>query len=270
MRTKASPKQLILGLMLAAKGKPVKAAHMVLAGQLFGVSENHVRVALTRLTGEGFLRSVSRGVYALGAKAVPTGDDVKDWTSRLTAPANWTGRFLAAYTAHLGRKDRQQVQLRERALALYGFREFHPGLYVRPDNLQWGIDGVETRLHDKGLDPEATLFLMLPRDARQVQTIQKLWDVKKLERFYKTHADKMNQWLGSYGKMPLERAAKEAYLLGSEGIYQVRHDPLLPAEWLDTTLRRAFFNCVQQFDHAGHVIWHTLQQRILKDETPLY
>lgn len=256
--------------MLAAKGHPVKASHMVMAGQLFGVSENHVRVALTRLTSEGFLKSVSRGVYTLGNKAEPAGEDVKDWASRLDAPAHWSGRFIAVHTNPLGRRDRQQVAQREKALAMYGFREIESGLFLRADNLSWGLDGLMTRMISKGLEPEAYCFYFSPRSEQQLKQIKQLWDSKKLERFYKSHHEKMKTWMLGYPGMALEKAAKEAYLLGSEGIYQVRLDPLLPDEWIDHELRTSYFNTVRQFAETGQQIWKTLQVRILKEETPLF
>lgn len=251
--------------MLAAKGKPVKAAHMVVACQLFGVSENHVRVALTRLSAEGHLKSVSRGVYALGTRAAPTGDDVRDWSQRLGIAQAWNGQFIVAITTNLGRKDRQQVQARERALGMHGFKVWLPGVFVRPDNLAWGIDGLHARLLDKGVEPDLALNWMTPRNQNQAQEIQALWDARKLERLYKSHLQKMQNWLKGYQKMALERAAREAYLVGSEAIYQVRHDPLLPDAWIDRALRDEFFAQVEQFNALGQQIWHDIQIRILKD-----
>lgn len=256
--------------MLASKGHPVKASHMVMVGQLFGVSENHVRVALTRLGSEGYLKSVARGVYTLGNRAAPAGEDVKEWTSRLQAPAQWEGRFIAVHTGPLGRKDRQQVQIREKALAMYGFRESQPGLFLRPDNLSWGMDTLMDKLMSKGLEPQAFAFYLAPRDARQLKEIKSLWDGRKLERFYKSHTEKMRTWMSSYAEKPLEKSAKEAYLLGSEGIFHVRLDPLLPDEWIDTALRTSFFDTVKTFADTAQIIWKTLQTRILKDESPMF
>lgn len=266
MKTNASPKQLILGLMLAAKGRHVKAAHMVLACSLFGVSENSARVAMTRLAAEGQLKSVGRGVYTVGPQAAYTGQDIQSWRERLTATVSWSGCFYAALTHHLGRSNRKQLQAREKALWLLGFREFEQGLFVRPANLHMGIQGVHERLLTQGLDQDVLTFELLPRDETQLKALKALWDARKLEKHYATHTRKLKAWMDGFDPTKLEKAARDAYLVGSQAIYDVRRDPLLPAEWVNTELRQQFFETVLLFDDTGTRVWRELQQRILKDE----
>lgn len=266
MKTNASPKQLILGLMLAGKGRQVKAAHMVMACSLFGVSENSARVAMARLAAEGQLKSAGRGVYTLGKQAVFTGQDIQSWSNRLTATCPWKGNFYAAFTSHLGRSNRKQLQAREKALALMGFREFQQGLFVRPANLSMGLSGIQEKLLAQGVEKDILVFELLPANASQLKTLQKLWDLRKLEKHYKSHTKKLNDWMQGYSRMKLEKAARDAYLVGSQAIYEVRRDPLLPAEWIDAAARQQFFESVLRFDETGTRVWRELQLRILKDE----
>jgi phenylacetic acid degradation operon negative regulatory protein len=266
VKTNASPKQLILGLMLAGKGRQVKAAHMVLACSLFGVSENSARVAMARLVAEGQLKSAGRGIYTLGKQAVFTGQDIQSWSDRLTATCDWNGHFYAAFTAHLGRSNRKHLQLREKALLLMGFRELEQGLFVRPANLSMGIEGVHNRLLAQGVEKELITFELIPKNPVQAKALQKLWDLKKLERHYLSHTKKLNDWMQGYGRMKLEKAARDAYLVGSQAIYEVRRDPLLPAEWIDSVARQQFFESVLRFDDTGTRVWRELQLRILKDD----
>jgi phenylacetic acid degradation operon negative regulatory protein len=266
VKTNASPKQLILGLMLAAKGKEVKAAHMVLACNLFGVSENSTRVALARLVAENQLKSAGRGVYTLGKHALSAGRDVQEWTSRLKATCKWNGNFYAVYTAHLGRSNRKQLQVREKSLNLLGFREYQPGLFIRPANLCSGLESLAARLPEQGPGQKPVVFELVPAGEAQLKDMQKLWDIRKLEKYYNSQLKKLNDWMQGYSRMKLEKAARDAYLLGSQAIYEVRRDPLLPAEWIDADARQAFFESVVRFDQTGTTVWRALQHRILKDE----
>jgi phenylacetic acid degradation operon negative regulatory protein len=252
--------------MLAGKGRKVKAAHMVLACSLFGVSENSARVAMARLVAEGQLKSAGRGVYTLGKEAVYTGQDIQSWSNRLTATCAWNGNFYAVFTAHLGRSNRKQLQARTKAFTLMGFREFEQGLFVRPANLAIGLDGVLQKLQAQGVEKQCIAFEMLPVNEAQTKSLQKLWEIRKLEKHYVSHTRKLNDWMQGYTRMKLEKAARDAYLVGSEAIYEVRRDPLLPAEWIDAAARQQFFESVLRFDETGTRVWRELQLRILKDE----
>lgn len=252
--------------MLAGKGRTVKAAHMVLACSLFGVSENSARVAMARLVAEGQLKSAGRGVYTLGKQAVFTGRDIQSWSDRLTATCDWNGHFYAVFTVHLGRSNRKQLQAREKAFALLGFREFEQGLFVRPANLCMGLEGIQARLVAQGVEKNLIAFEMVPANPAQSIALQKLWDIRKLEKNYLSHSKKLNAWMQGYSRMKLEKAARDAYLVGSQAIYEVRRDPLLPAQWIDAAARQQFFESVLRFDETGTRVWRELQLRILKDE----
>lgn len=252
--------------MLAGKGRKVKAAHMVLACSLFGVSENSARVAMARLVAEGQLKSAGRGVYTLGKEAVYTGQDIQSWSNRLTATCQWNGNFYAVFTAHLGRSNRKQLQARNKALVLMGFREFEQGLFVRPANLSIGLEGVLQKLHAQGVEKQCIAFEMVPVSDTQTKTMQKLWEIRKLEKHYASHSKKLNDWMQGYTRMKLEKAARDAYLVGSQAIYEVRRDPLLPAEWINAAARQQFFESVLRFDETGTRVWRELQLRILTDE----
>lgn len=252
--------------MLAAKGRQVKAAHMVLACGLFGVSENSARVAMARLVAEGQLKSAGRGIYTLGKHAVFTGQDIQGWHNRLTATCAWHGHFYAVFTAHLGRSNRKQLQMREKALTLMGFREFEQGLFIRPANLSMGLMGVQEKLLAQGMEKNLIAFELLPSSPAQAKNMQKLWDIRRLEKHYVSHTKKLNNWMQGYSRMTLEKAARDAYLVGSQAIYEVRRDPLLPEQWIDAAARQQFFESVLRFDETGTRVWRELQLRILKDE----
>ena len=57
---KIDPKKLILDLMLAAGDRPMPVRDVILAGSLFEISENHLRVMLARLSGGGTFTALAR------------------------------------------------------------------------------------------------------------------------------------------------------------------------------------------------------------------
>ena len=54
-------KSLVLELLVAKNGVPLQVREAILACELFGISENNVRVTLARLTIEALLEGAGRG-----------------------------------------------------------------------------------------------------------------------------------------------------------------------------------------------------------------
>jgi phenylacetic acid degradation operon negative regulatory protein len=69
LRAVRPPKSVILDLLSAAPGGQVEVRGLVRAAQLFGITENNMRVALTRLRAAGMVESTSRGCYRVGPAA---------------------------------------------------------------------------------------------------------------------------------------------------------------------------------------------------------
>src|SRR5262249_56395133 len=124
-------------------------------GDLFGISENSVRVTLARLLADRFVARDERGAYRLGPGAEAVSRQVASWRDLGARMRSWDGGWLAVHTAGLGRANRTQCRRRTRALSWLGFRELRPGLAVRPDNLAGGVDAGRTQLRALGLQPGA-------------------------------------------------------------------------------------------------------------------
>lgn len=254
------PRNLILNLLLAAREDGMQARDAVAACALFGLRENTVRVALTRLAAEGMIEAAGRGAYRLGPAALPLASDVATWRTALTRLAGWKeGHWVAVHSGALGRSDRVALRRRERAFAMLGLRELEKGLYLRPDNLLGGVAGVRQRLQALGLEPEASVFGMTDLDERRERVARALWDGGQLNRSYREHGRRLRQWLERAGELEPEAAAREAFLLGNEAIRTLVFDPLLPAPLVDECSRREFADAVTDFDAAGKVLWQSLQ-----------
>lgn len=255
-------KNLILDLLLAAGSDHLPVRHLLAAAALFGIPANNLRVALARLSADGMIESVGRGVYQLSASANELAADVATWRSASQRVRPWQGGYIAVHCGALGRSDRVALRHRDRALQMVGLRELERGLFVRPDNLQGGIDTVRKRLHTLGLEREACVFIATGFDPEREAQIPHLWHGPALNEAYNQIQAQLSQWTARAQQLPIEDAARESYLLGRKAIRQVVFDPLLPAPLVDIPSRQSFMEAVQDFDLLGHDIWRQFHVQV--------
>lgn len=250
-----NPRHLILKLLLGAEGAPLSARAAVASCDLFGIRENSVRVALVRLSAAEMIEAAGRGAYRIGPNAAQLANDVRSWRTAESRVRKWSGAFVAVHTGALGRTDRGALRERERALQLLGFRELDPDLFVRPDNLLGGVEGVRERLHKLGVDARAPIFLASELDPARAARAHALWDGPALTKSYQQTRTQLEKWLARAGKIEPEVAARESFLMGNNAIRQVVFDPLLPDPLVSVSERRAFVETVLRYDRAGQAIW---------------
>lgn len=256
---KIKPKNLILDLLLAAEGTPLSARDAVGACAVFGISENHARVVLLRLSSEGLIEAAGRGLYQLSGSAHHLADEIATWRSADQRLRPWSGAYVGVHGGTLRRSDRSAVRARTRALDMLGFRELEPGLLVRPDNIEDSVDALRQRLYSLGLERSAAVFVASQFDAERMSRVAKLWDCKALNRAYLTLRTQMEKWLARADALELDVAMRESFLLGSKAIRQIVFDPMLPEPMVDTAARQAFINTVRSYDKAGQAIWRQLR-----------
>ncbi len=249
-------KNLILELLMASKDTPVSAREAVVAGKLFDISENNIRVALVRLSAASLVEASGRGAYQLGAGGVDLAHEVQAWRSALDRVRDdWTGSYVVVHGGLPARVERAAVQRVNRAFHLLGFGELERGLHVRPDNLEGGVEALMARLHHLGLGTDCAVFVASQFDVPTHARVHALWDSNALNASYRRTRDQLDTWLDRADELEPDVAARECFLLGRKAIRQVVFDPFLPHPLVDVDLRRAFFESVVRFDRAGHVIW---------------
>jgi phenylacetic acid degradation operon negative regulatory protein len=255
-------KSLLLDLLSAAghSGAPVK--RLLVACQLFDISENSVRVTLVRLSAAGLIEATGRGEYRLGAAAGGLAREVAAWPSAEQRVRPWSGGWLAVHTAGMARGERSVLRRRSRALRIVGLRELERGLFVRPDNLEGGVDGARLRLHSLGLEEQATVFIATSFDSRAEARARGLWDGRALGVSYRRSKARLEKWLERAHRLELDVAAREAFLLGGSAIRAIVYDPLLPVPLVDVEERRRFVETVRRFDRAGRAIWKAFGFRL--------
>ncbi len=248
-------KKLILDLLLAAGTDHLPVRHLLAAAALFGIPANNLRVALARLSSDGMIESMGRGVYQLSASANELAADVATWRTAGQRVMPWSGSNITVHCGALGRSDRVALRHRDRALQMLGLRELDRGLFVRPDNLQGGVEEVRRRLYMLGLEREAGVFITTSFDPDREDRIRRLWQDTELDDSYARIQHQLSDWTARFEQLPIEDATRESYLLGRKAIRQVVFDPLLPAPLVNVPARQRFFDAVLAFDQLGHGIW---------------
>lgn len=249
-------KNLILELLMASKDTPISAREAVVAGKLFEISENNIRVALVRLSAASLVEASGRGAYQLGAGGLDLAREVQSWrTAEERVREAWDGSYVVVHGGLPARVDRAAVQRVNRAFHLLGFGELERGLHVRPDNLEGGVNTLMDRMRVLGLSSDCAVFVAHEFDVPTQSRVQSLWDSGALNASYRRTRDQLDSWLERSADLEPDVAARESFLLGRRAIRQVVFDPFLPHPLVDVALRREFMQAVQRFDHAGHVLW---------------
>ncbi|MBV8249810.1 MAG: PaaX family transcriptional regulator [Comamonas sp.] len=264
--TQAVPgaRELLLKLLASRREQALSAGEAIRAGALFDIAPNNVRVALTRLLGSELVETAGRGAYRLGSKGLALGHEISAWRHSSEGLTVWRGDWIAVLGDVHGRSDRKALRSRDRALSLLGFRELDPGLYIRPDNFAGSATGVRKRLKDLGLAQDVPVFLAQAFDAGREARAKTLWDRRLLEQAYKQTRLQLEQSLVRLPAMPLEAAAREAWLLGDRAIRQLVFDPLLPEPLVDCSSRQAFIEALRRYDAAGVQLWQAYLQTAME------
>lgn len=246
-------KRVVLELLTAIDGHELPASALVLGAGVVGVSENNVRVTLTRLVAAGTLEVTGRGQYKLGARTRALTARITSWRELERQVRAWDGGWAMAHVPG-GRDGR-----RDRALELLGFRALADGVLVRPDNLVGGVAGLRARLAELGAGVMVARISELDEadDARA----RRLWDGERLDATYVRLRERMDGWLAGVDALPLRRAAKEAFVFGGEEVLRaILYDPRLPAPLVDVGARRAMVDAMIRLDTVGRALWERVAE----------
>lgn len=248
------PKHLILNLLAEAEA-PIGSQQFIRIGQLFGITDNSIRVSLARLVSDNMLKTPSRGFYLLGSSASKLAEDLAQWRSLESKVCNWDGAWIGAFISVLGRADRTGLRRRTRVLQLAGFEQLETGLLVRPNNLMGGTSQLRERLYRLGLEPEAMIFSMAELGPEAQAKAMALWDTAGLHEHYVQGIKEMESWMASAHQLSPEAAARECFLIGDQVLRCIAYDPMLPEEMIDTQARRRYVETMVRYDQLGKEIW---------------
>lgn len=272
MDMNVSAKAVILEVLSAGESidrgtLPVRS--LVQAASVFDIAENSVRVAIVRLRAEGLLESPGRGEYRLGPSAQVVNEKIHGWRTVSKRVGQWDGSWVAAFTADLSRTDRPALRRRLRALRYLGFEELKSGLFIRPNNLRPGVDGIRDELVALGLDREASVFRMDRLDPQEERRARALWDGPALESSYTKLFGELTLARQRLERLPLDDALREVFLLGREGIRHVVLDPLLPDPLIDEQKRSSMVRVLQDYCDKGIDLWAQFLQLDLDEQSSM-
>jgi phenylacetic acid degradation operon negative regulatory protein len=253
--TSPSPRSLILDLLSTLRGGSMPVGALVAAGGLFGIAENGVRVALSRLLTRKLVQRDERGLYRLGPRAAPLDQRVVSWRRIEERLRRWDGGWIGVQLADRRGSQGRRGEAAERALRLLGFAPLPTGLRVRPDNLRGGVDAIRGELLTLGLEPDALVFSLGDLDAEAEARARGLWDTAALRRGY---ARSLRELAASEARLPgLDEAASmvESFTLGGRVIRSLVRDPLLPEPLIPADERRAVGAALRRYDRAGRRSW---------------
>jgi phenylacetic acid degradation operon negative regulatory protein len=182
-------------------------------------------------------------------------DKIHGWRTVSSRVGDWDGSWAAVFIADLSRTDRPALRRRLRALRFLGFEELKPGLFLRPNNLTPGIDGIRDELAALGLDTDASVFRMEELNADQERRARTLWDSPSLEETYSKLHGEITVSMNRLEELPLNDSVREVFLLGREGIRHVVLDPLLPEPLIDEDKRSSMVNVLQNYCDKGLNLW---------------
>ncbi len=233
----------------------LRVRSLVRAASAFDIAENSVRVAIARLRAEGLLDSPGRGEYRLGPSAQIVNEKIHGWRTVSGRVGDWDHSWLAVFTADLSRTDRPALRRRQRALRYLGFKQLRAGLFVRPNNLKPGLEGIRAELVAFGLEPDTLVFRLEDLEAGREAEARALWDSPHLEKTYVELHDRLQESLGRLEGLSLDDSVREAFLLGRRGIRQVVLDPLLPNPLVDENKRDSMVEVLQDYCDKGLDLW---------------
>lgn len=240
----------------------MNAATAVRVGELFGISENTIRVTLNRLQSANLLALVERGYYRLGESGQQFASEINQWREAEAQLTQWQQDWLVVQTNALAKSDKTLQRSTARALDLVGMEKLAPDMYVRPDNLKGSAEGIRQKLHNLGLARRALVFRASDFDEVTHIKACKLWQTPALESGYKQGIQELEISLEKLTALPLDVATKESYEVGDRALHRLVFDPLLPEPLVDVALRQRYRLLVKQYDDVGAEIWHQFLQNV--------
>ena len=248
-------RSLLLDLLRVVPGRAaVPVQGLVRIAEIFGITGNALRVALSRLVEAELLESDGRGQYRLSKASDPVSNFVEDWRLGEKRMRRWEGGWLCVLLPRPspGRKERAASV---RALGFLNLREAGDSLWARPDNLAGGIAAARAQLRALGLEEGALVFSGSEFDGdTTAQWAATLWQ-DEMSSEEAALARKLHESMAALPGIPQERAFVETFVLGGRAIKLIARDPLLPEEIRDGGARRALTDAMLAYDVAGRRAW---------------
>jgi phenylacetic acid degradation operon negative regulatory protein len=210
----------VLSTLLGAHPPRLPARSLVRVGDLFGVAEGTIRVALSRMVAAGDLTQVN-GDYQLTARLRER--QARQDQSRTPSVRPWSGEWEIAVVTAARRSPTSRTTFRA-AMTSLRLAELREGTWLRPANLSWERPSLVTA--------QCTFFLGRPESPDLAGA---LWDLPG----WATRARELATAMDEAADLPSQ------FILAAAVLRHFLADPLLPAEllppdWPGTELRTRY------------------------------
>lgn len=224
--TPLSARSIVASTLLGCHPPQLPARALVQIGELFGVAEGTIRVALSRMLSAGEIEAVD-GQYRLTGGRLLTRQARQDegWHP---VRVEWNGTWATAVVAAEGRSAPERAELRL-AMAALRLSELREGVWLRPANLDSQRQPAARRV----VDAQCRWFTTYPPadDPGGRLLAAQLWDLAGWARDARELGRELGRLLGRLESG--DRGALAPSSLVSAAV--LRHfvaDPLLPPELL--------------------------------------
>ncbi|MFN2377420.1 MAG: PaaX family transcriptional regulator [Candidatus Binatia bacterium] len=267
---KPKPKSVVLDVLSTLRGRSAPVRFLVATAEIFGIDSNATRVAITRLLATGLVERDERGAYRSGPAAAPIVRRLSSWRRIDKRTCDWDGSWAGA-TPDAGGFPKEDRALAVRALEFCGMREFSPGLWVRPNNLDGGLPATRESLMALRLPAGCPLFTIRDFDAAGEARARSLWDADEIRSLYRRLAADLEASAARLEGMDEARAMAESFVLGGEAIRCIVLDPLLPDEIVSTDERTNLVHAMTAYDEIGRRCWAPFLNRygVLVSDSPM-
>jgi len=216
-----SARSVVLSLLLGAHPPELPVSALVDAGEMFGIADATLRVALTRMVANGDLERTASS-YRLSARLL---ERQRRQDAALDPAIAWDGTWETVVVTSVGRSASDRAELRAQ-LAELRLAELREGVWLRPANLARPLPAWPAEL--------ITTFFSTPtEDPRSL--VARLWD---LDAWNLTGRHLLDDVAGA-------RTGAERLTVAAAVVRHLRTDPalppdLLPAGWVAVELRAAY------------------------------
>jgi phenylacetic acid degradation operon negative regulatory protein len=235
-------RSVLLSTLLGAHPPSLPVRVLVRSGELFGIAEGTVRVALSRMLAAGEVEQED-GSYRLAGRLLER--QARQDESRRPAVRRWRGAWATAVVTAEGRTASGRVALRA-AMRDLRMGELREGVWLRPDNLRL----------PRPADGQCTWLSSRP-EGDPSELAGRLWDLGA----WAARAEVLRARLA---RIRLDRADSLApgFVLSAAVLRHFQADPLLPDEllpddWPGADLRAEY----DEFETAFLAAWRAFMQR---------
>lgn len=251
-------RSVIASTLLGTRGLTLPVGALVKAGELFGIADGTMRVALSRMVAAGELVA-EPGRCRLAGRLVER--SAVQEAGRRPAPLPWRGGWQMAVVTAERRAAPDRARLR-RAMGQLHLSEWREGVWVRPDNL-----GPPDRLPEAArLVADQCTWLVARLDpGSDAQLAGQLWDLEA----WVARAGQLQHGM-AITQPPLEAgdtsALRDCFLLAAAVVRHLAADPLLPngllpSDWPGAAVR-------ERYDQYQAALQTVLRQWFRASEPP--